>query len=422
MAILQAYQRIFRDTSRYDLHTLEDPTQINYDNAMAMDVIISDQRMPNILGTDIFHRLHSMGYQGRKIICSGFSDFDDITTAFNDQAINHFINKPWDNDELRNLVNTQISHSAQTPPNTDHSQAMVAAYEQAAKAAKSDVAVYIQGETGSGKEVMTQFIHNNSPRKDGPLVTVNCATLTPELFESLMFGHKKGAFTGAVNDHKGFFEAAHGGTLFLDEVVDIPQTAQAKILRALQEHTVTPLGDTRDIKVDVRVISASAKPIQQAVQEKLFRDDLMYRLNIFPIRIPPLRERQNEITPLFETFLSKFNFHKDWPNIRYDKQVVNALLAYPWPGNIRELSNLCHYLCASLDEPVITLGLLPDHYQQHNQTPQQHATPIELTPPDIAEMTISEALALSANNKSKAAKLLGISRMTLWRKLQQESK
>ena len=299
MAILQAYQRIFRDTSRYDLHTLDDPKLINYDDAISMDVIVSDQRMPNILGTDIFHRLHSMGYQGRKIICSGFSDFDDITTAFNDQAINHFINKPWDNDELRTLVSSNLSNSTQTPSNTGCSQTMVAAYEQATKAAKSDVAIYIQGETGSGKEVMTKFIHNNSPRKNGPLVTVNCATLTPELFESLMFGHKKGAFTGAVNDHKGFFEAAQGGTLFLDEVVDIPHTAQAKILRALQEHTVTPLGDTRDIQVNVRIISASAKPIQQAVQEKLFRDDLMYRLNIFPIRIPPLRDRHNEIIPLF---------------------------------------------------------------------------------------------------------------------------
>lgn len=367
--ILMAYGRVFRDADSYDIYTQQNPLNLDYEQALSMDVIVCDQRMPHVLGTDIFHKLASLGFQGKKIICSGFSDFDDITQAFNEQAIDHFLNKPWDNEELRSLVGSANKRAKpQTSKQAKLSNNLMAkAYGQASKAAQSDVPIYINGETGTGKEVMTQFVHQQSTRSQGPLISVNCATLTADLFESLMFGHKKGAFTGAIKDHEGFFEAANGGTLFLDEVVDIPPTAQAKILRALQEHTITRLGDTQDRQVDVRIISASATPIKQAVQEGRFREDLMYRLNVFPINIPPLRERLDEIPTLIHHFLMEYNFHRDWEEIICPQNVVNHLMHYPWPGNIRELKNLCNYLCASIEDPTIQIEDLPDEYQSYEQ-------------------------------------------------------
>ena len=423
--ILMAYQRVFRDSALYEIHTQQFPLELDYEHALTMDVIVCDQRMPHMLGTDIFHKLASLGFQGKKIICSGFSDFDDITQAFNEQAIDHFLNKPWDNEELRSLVTTYKGQSKVSSTESATSDNLMAkAYGQASKAAQSDVPIYINGETGTGKEVMTQFVHQQSTRSQGPLISVNCATLTADLFESLMFGHKKGAFTGAVKDHEGFFEAANGGTLFLDEVVDIPPTAQAKILRALQEQTITRLGDTQDRKVDVRIISASAKPLKTAVKEGRFREDLMYRLNVFPINIPPLRERLDEIPTLIQHFLMEYNFHRDWEDINCPDSVINHLLNYPWPGNIRELKNLCNYLCASIEAPTIELTDLPEEYQYYSnktQISEDRATTGSSSPDQGTKLTVEEALRQCNNNKTQAAKLLGISRMTLWRKLNNET-
>jgi len=240
-----------------------------------------------------------------------------------------------------------------------------------------------------------------------------------------MFGHKKGAFTGATQDHIGFYEAANGGTLFLDEVVDIPVESQAKILRALQENVITRLGESHDIHVDVRVISASAKPIQVAVDEGLFREDLMYRLNVFPLHIPPLRKRKPEIKKLLDQYLSKFNYHEDWPEITFGAGVEALLMEYEWPGNIRELENTCNYLNVSLTKPVINLIDLPINIINWQKAKKENRAGCDVVEVESAfettqgdpVMSVEQALEQCGNNKTKAARLLGISRMTLWRQL-----
>ncbi|MBV1873394.1 MAG: sigma-54 dependent transcriptional regulator [Gammaproteobacteria bacterium] len=414
-SVLKSYQRVFRDSNSYHVVTLEDATKYDFREALKFDVIICDQRMPGILGSDIFKALCELGFQGKKIICSGYADFNDIMWAFNGKHIDHFLNKPWINEELKKL--TEIRHQPKPFQSFSSSQEMDRVYQLAHKAADALIPVYIQGETGTGKEVITRYIHEHSTRAKNAFITVNCATLTTDLFESLMFGHKKGAFTGAHNDHVGFYQAAHGGTLFLDEVVEIPLPAQAKILRALQENTITRVGETHNIPVDVRIISASATSMEKAVSAGLFREDLMYRLNVYPITIPPLRARKKEIEILFKHFLEKFNFQSQWNAILYDESVRKWLLNYPWPGNIRELENLCHYLCATLDEPLVKLKNLPQHVlklQEPDNKSQFHSIKPNT---EHAILTVEEALQQCKQNKSQAAKLLGISRMTLWRHL-----
>ncbi|MEY8203570.1 MAG: sigma-54 dependent transcriptional regulator [Bermanella sp.] len=409
-SVLKTYQRVFRDSQAYSLTVMQDLRTYDLKQALAFDVIVCDQRMPGLLGSEVFKRLCGLGFQGSKIICSAYADFDDIIPTFNHGFIDFFLNKPWGNDEIRRLVN-KLHEPGQREQLIIHDK-MEKVYQLALKAAKTNISVYIQGETGTGKELLTRYIHNNSDRLDGPYITVNCATLTTELFESLMFGHKKGAFTGANENHMGFYQAAHGGTLFLDEVVDIPLEAQAKILRALQEKTITLLGETHDVTVDVRVISASAKPLSVAVKEGRFREDLMYRLNVYPIHIPPLRERRNEIELLFSQFMARFNYHPEWPKISCDEKVKKILHQYPWPGNIRELENVCNFLCATLEQPRVQGEDLPEYLLQgEGRAPQQL--------PDSSEATLSieQALRQCDQNKSRAAKLLGISRQTLWRYL-----
>ncbi len=413
LSVLNAMQRVFRDSKLYKITTVQEAHSYDLKHALEFDVIVCDQRMPGIQGSEIFSQLSGLGYGGIRIICSAFSDFDDITTAFNNNDIDYFLNKPWDNHEIRSLVNSSIRKVGTT---TEENKNIENVYKLADKAAKTQIPVYIQGESGTGKELLTRYIHDHSERKGGPYITVNCATLTTELFESLMFGHKKGAFTGASEDHMGFYQAAHNGTLLLDEVVDIPQQAQAKILRALQEKCITRLGDTHNIQVDVRIISASAKPMDEAVKNGEFREDLMYRLNVYPIQIPPLRNRVSEIEILFNHFMKEFNYHDDWPKIQLTQEFKNVLLSYRWPGNIRELENTCNYLCATLDNPIVQLDDLPSHILK-NQTPD-----CESDAPQVqAQLSIEEALEQCHNNKSKAAKLLGISRMTLWRHLKNSS-
>ena len=418
--MLNAYKRVFRDESLYSVSIIEQVVGYDFLEELDFDVVICDQRMPGMLGTEILKHLSDLGFHGKKIICSAYADFDDIMNAFNEGTIDYFLNKTWSNQEIRSLVNS--FNTDEKPKSTQDNYSIEDVYLLADKAACADIAINIQGETGTGKEVLTRYIHQQSNRRDGPYVTVNCATLTASLFESLMFGHKKGAFTGATQDHIGFYEAANGGTLFLDEVVDIPPESQAKILRALQENVITRLGDNKDIKVDVRVISASAKSILDAVSDGEFREDLMYRLNVFPIKIPPLRDRRGEIKGLLSHYLAKFNYHDDWGEIIYEDGVEDLLTKYNWPGNIRELENTCNYLNVSLNQPLIRRADLPAsilNWSEKRVEVEQKA-PLESSKKESlegGEITIEQALEQCGNNKSKAAKLLGVSRMTLWRQL-----
>jgi len=297
------------------------------------------------------------------------------------------------------------------------SPSMKAVIELARKVAPSDATVLIQGETGTGKELVAAAIHFNSLRRHGPFLVVNCASLHEELLESELFGHEKGAFTGADRSRIGRFEQAHGGTLFLDEVAEMSPRVQAKILRVLQERCFERLGGTESIKVDVRILASTNRDLMKAVEERRFRKDLYYRLSVVPIHIPPLRQRPEDILPLANFFLSKYASSKGCRTTGFDPEAQKALLAYSWPGNVRELENVVERAVAVCRHELITPSdlMLPEVLP----SPESH---VQLPPGGVTLREVEKSLIIQALERTnwvqrKAARLLGISPRALHYKL-----
>ena len=280
-------------------------------------------------------------------------------------------------------------------------------FETICKAAKTDASIYISGETGAGKELVARAIHAQSPRADQPFIAVNVANFSSDLLESQLFGHKKGASTGANNNSKGLLSAAENGTLFLDEVACLASNTQAKLLRVLQEKQFYPVGDVRLQSFSACVISASNLSLEDAIKQQ-FREDLRYRLEVIPLLVPPLRERKVDIILLFEHFLSHASTRKHWI---IESDLKNKLINYSWPGNVRELENCAKFTAAMSNSEELLLSNLPDSIQiaLKKDIPQQ------LISDEVKKIT--QALIQNCSNKTKTAKLLGISRMTLWRKM-----
>ncbi len=277
-----------------------------------------------------------------------------------------------------------------------------------------DSTVLLTGESGTGKEVIAEALHQTGIRKDAPLVKVNCSAFADTLLESELFGHVRGAFTGAVKDRVGCFESAHGGTIFLDEIGDISPLMQLRLLRVLQEREVQPVGGSQPRKIDVRVVAATNRNLPELVEQGRFREDLFYRLRVFQLRLPPLRQRLLDLPLLVEQFINEFNgrFNK---NIRtISTEVVTRFTAHSWPGNIRELKNVIEHACILCDQPVITVDHLPEEYKP-DSTPAEPGTPS----PEEERRQILQALESSAGNRQRAAALLNISRSTLYRKLKE---
>jgi DNA-binding NtrC family response regulator len=288
--------------------------------------------------------------------------------------------------------------------------------------------VLITGETGTGKEVMAQLIHYTGPRRRKPFVAVSCAILTETLIETELFGHERGAFTGAIVDRPGRFELADGGTLFLDDVDDVPASVQVKLLRALQQRTVERVGGTKQIPVDVRIITGTKRPLQAMVAEGRFRSDLFYRLDVISIPLPPLRERREDIPLLTDHFLQKYFAGRTVPPL--SQTVRDAFQRYPWPGNVRELENACERMAQTCSCQKVRCGCMPSSILFHVDTPASEAA-LEAVPEGavrsggsgiislddhlekVEGSLIDWALAASEGNKSKAAELLLISRSTL---------
>lgn len=290
------------------------------------------------------------------------------------------------------------------------------------KVAPTDSTVLILGESGVGKEVVAQILHRLSPRRDKPFIAINCAALPETLLESELFGHVKGAFTGAEHDKRGLFAEADGGTVFLDEIGDMSLSTQAKLLRVLQNGEVRPVGSNTIEKVNIRVLSATNKDLIKAIREKTFRDDLFYRLNVVQIRIPPLRERLEALPALVQHFISRYNqrFKKNIQGI--DPQAMAMLRRYPFPGNVRELESIIAHAVIMAEENIIRVHDLPDFIQQ--QTPSLLALPTSdndriLTLAEMEARHIQFVLEKVRYNQSDAARLLGISRSTLWRKIKE---
>ena len=382
-------------------------------NREKVDLVISDLRMDEMDGMQLFAEIQKVQPGMPVIILTAHGSIPDAVAA-TQQGVFSFLTKPVDKDALYQAIDDALEQSA---PATDErwreaivtrSPLMLRLLEQARLVAQSDVSVLINGQSGTGKEIFAQAIHNASPRNSKPFIAINCGALPEQLLESELFGHARGAFTGAVSNREGLFQAAEGGTLFLDEIGDMPAPLQVKLLRVLQEQEFERLGGMETRKVDVRVVAATSRNLEQMVKDGLFRRDLYYRLNVFPVSMPPLRERQGDIPLLVENFLEKYGHKIGKRGLRVAPEAEALLLAHSWPGNIRELENVIERAVILTTDGLIRPDLLPPAMQ----------APCALcslrgTLPDALEQLerqlITEALQEHRGNMGHAAQALGIS-------------
>ncbi len=392
------------------------------------DVVLTDIRMPDLSGIEVLKAIRNIDQQVIVIMITAYGTVEQAIHACNLGA-DDFLTKPFSQTQLMFVIekafqfrrlqseNQSLRQLAEKELQLDNliaaSSEMKRIIQLVRKVSQSDITVLLTGESGSGKEIIARAIHMNSSRKDNPFITVNCAAIPENLLESELFGHVKGAFTGALKDRKGKFELANGGTLFLDEIGDLKPELQAKLLRVLQEREVEPVGSETRIPVDVRIISATHQDLKQLVAQGRFREDLYYRINVMNIHIPPLRKRKADIPLLIQYFIQKYapDQSRQW---RIDAQALQALEMYDWPGNIRELENVIQRAVLLADAPVITLDVLPEFIVQKDTTLfSPESKPTSLNIEDHLRWLIEQALQQSGGNQSRAAELLGIPRHKL---------
>jgi two-component system response regulator PilR (NtrC family) len=353
-------------------------------------------------------------------VITAFGSMDNAVTALKAGAFD-YLSKPVSIDQLRALVKSVFSVTAKddddskkdTSSLTGESPAMVQVRSLIEKLARSQAPVFISGESGSGKERAARMIHDLGPRAAAPFVAVNCGAIPENLMESEFFGARKGAFTGADADREGFFQAAHGGTLFLDEVGDLPLPMQVKLLRAIQEKKFRRLGDTTETQVDVRILSATHQNLKAMVEATRFRQDLFYRLNVIELRMPPLRERAEDIPQLAEILLARLSESSGLPPVRLSEGALRALKAYAFPGNVRELENILERAMAlSSGEFIEADDLLLDPSDMGEASPATPATPggadLQEYLDQVERHVIEEALEKSGGNRTAAARALGV--------------
>lgn len=390
------------------------------------DLCLTDLRLPDGDGLEVLDYIQASQPQLPVAMISAHGSMDTAILAMKKGAFD-FISKPLDLDSLRQLIGNALKLSspaetaspaplqANTPAGLllGKSKAISTIREKIAKLARSQAPVYINGESGSGKELVARLIHQQSARHSRPFIAINCGAIPHELMESEFFGHKKGSFTGAVSDKKGLFQAADGGTLFLDEVADLPISLQVKLLRAIQEKRVRPVGGQQEIPVDVRLLSATHKDLAMMVKSGDFRQDLYYRINVIELKVPPLRARVEDISELAEHLLETLSVKNGFEKPTLSAKALKALKQYAFPGNVRELENILEralalYDGSTIDEddlnlPVGTNALtLAEEYD-----PSQ--TTLEAYLEDVEKQAISEALVENKWNKTATAKHLGLS-------------
>jgi len=400
------------------------------------DLILMDIRMLNISGIEALEQIKMINPAIPVIIMTAYASVETAVSALKKGAYD-YLTKPLDFDELKITIERATEHNRLKKENEylksrlgeqfdrqnliGRSQSMVKLLETVAQVAPAEATVLISGESGTGKEMIANAIHFNSARREAPFVKINCAALTETLLESELFGHEKGAFTGAERRREGKFVQAHGGSLFLDEVSEMSKAMQVKLLRILQEREVTRVGGAEVIKVDVRVIAASNKSLKEEIQKGNFREDLFYRLNVVSLHVPPLRERKEDIPMLAQHFLKHFSKRNNKNIQGYTPRAMQKIMAYSWPGNIRELMNaveravvLAH--ADFLDAAEIAL-IMGDSASSVGAA-ESDRPPQNLSLEDVEKKSILGALDACGGNKSEAARRLGITRKTLRAKLQ----
>ena len=404
------------------------------------DLVLTDLRMPGVDGLDVLRQARQADPQLPVIILTAFATLESAVTAVKEGAFD-YLSKPFSVDQLmvavdralaqRNLAleNIHLREQLQGIYGLENivgrSQAMAQVFELVRKAARSEANILVVGESGTGKELIARAIHANSPRAAQAFVPVDCASLPENLLESELFGHEKGAFTGAARTKPGLLEMAHRGTVFLDEIAELPLGLQVKLLRALQERQIRRVGGTRQIDVDVRVVSASNRDLRDLMAKGQFREELYYRVNVIAISLPPLREREGDVALLAHTFLKKYGQGREKPFRGFAPEALAVLEPYPWPGNVRELQNVIERACALADGETIAVGDLPEHLRSSRPaaaTPDPGAAAaLPLKEAKARWLTDLEAGYLAAllkrhdGNVSQAARAAGIDRKTFHR-------
>ena len=416
----------------FNVVTAESGAQgLEYFETTGPDLVVTDVKLGDMNGLDILAKIKKKAPDIPVIIMTAFGSIEMAVQAMNKGAFN-FITKPFDRDTLilsckkalelkrlrskTKLLAKEINRLTGTKGIVSASSVMKELLETASRAANSEATVLITGESGTGKEVLARLIHQNSPRSNGPMVAVNCAAIPTGLLESELFGHVKGSFTGAIKDRKGHFQTSSGGTLFLDEIGELAMDTQVKLLRAIQEKEVQPVGAERAKSVDIRIVAATNLDLQKRIAQGNFREDLYYRLSVIPLFIPPLRERTEDIPALIMHFLKKFDAPQD---VFFSQQAQEVLKAYQWPGNIREMQNIVERCIILRKKTVIEpedLHLLVNESSAEILRPVIPDEGIALE--DIEKSYIIKALEKAGQNRSQAARLLKIPRHVLLYRLE----
>ena len=400
--------------------------------AGGIDLVITDLRMDGISGEEVVRHVTTENPGIPIIVLTGHGSIEDATAAIKAGAYD-FLTKPLDLDHLNLIVKNALKGREQQKIITELQEKIRSGGESAtdmigksaelnkvktliAKSAPSKANILITGESGVGKELVAKSIHELSPRKDKPFVIVHCAALSETLLESELFGYEKGAFTGADSQHKGRFEVADGGTIFLDEIGEINPATQVKLLRVIQEKSFERVGGTQSINVDVRIVAATNRNLEEEVKNGKFREDLFYRLNVVRIPMPPLRERKDDIPLLLHAFLREFNIENEKNILGFDNRAKAAILKYSWPGNIRELKNCVESAVVMCTGDEIKIEDLPASVREKGEEKVINI-PVGMKLDDAELLIIQENLAFCNGNKTKCAELLGIGRKTLHRKL-----
>ncbi len=389
-----------------------------------VSVVISDLRMQGMDGLALLDRIHEIDPAMEVILITAFGTEDIAREALKRKAAD-YIKKPFDRDEILFAVRKSLARCEAALPEIPfgesasilgQSERMKGVFALIQKVAPTNSTVLIRGESGTGKELVAREIHAQSPRKDKPFVKVVCAALPETLLESELFGYEKGAFTGAAGSKPGRFELAEGGTLFLDEIGDLTPPTQVKLLRVLQDRQFERLGGTQTLTADVRVLAATHRDLETLVREAKFREDLFYRIHVVPVTLPPLRERRDDVPLLCERLLGKFRTQHGKADLRLDPPAVERLGAYPWPGNVRELQNVLERLVILSSQGTITAEDVEACLPTGVKSPSGGLGGARA---DAERQAIVEALKETVGNRTRAARVLGVSRRTLHNKLRE---
>lgn len=427
---------IVLENEGYKVYTTTSPYKaLEYLEEYIIDILLTDYKMPYMDGLTLMRKSLEIDSDLQVIIITAYGDVETAVEAMKSGAFN-YLEKNFTNEELlliikqakekRNLIEKNKSINKVNVKNNNlcnivtESPKMKKTISLINRVAQSKATVLLSGESGVGKDVMAKLVHKKSDRNKKEMVVVNCGAIPENLVESELFGHEKGAFTGAINKKIGKFQQADGSTIFLDEIGDLPFSMQVKLLRVLQEGEVIPVGGLEKTKIDVRVIAATNKNLEEEVRKGNFREDLFYRLNVIDILIPPLRERIEDIGPLAMLFLNKYSTEYDKSLEVIDLGVLDILYNYDWPGNVRELDNVIEHsvVIANEKEKVLKLEYLPKHFR-NVETKDYEVLKDGLTLKEYEKIIIKNTLLKNNGNKTKTARDLGFRRQTLYNKLKE---